>query len=188
MPAEDDDPLAGLARDPGFAEAGTLFRAERRAEAAEYEELAARDALRERSLGAVARDLLARGDLVAVSVQGRTFTGTLTHAATDLVCLRTPAGEDIDVRLGDQVALRVVESVRAGGSSPAADPASFAARLAEHEAAGTVLEFGTRAPDGGLVGRVVAVATDHVVVAALPSADRWFVARTALDYVLPRRM
>lgn len=181
-----DDPLAHLARDPDFAAIGARDRAERRAEAAVYEELAARDALRDRTLGAVARDALARGDVVAVSVPGRTFSGTITHAAGDLACLRTPAGEDVDVHLGGSVALRVVEPVRAGGRGPATDPPSFGARLAEHEAAGCLLEFGTRAPEGGLVGRVDAVAADHVVVATVPGGERWFVARAALDYVLPR--
>lgn len=180
------DPLAALASDPDVAAAGARYRAELRAEAAAYEELAARDRLRERTLADVACEALARGDIVAVTVPGRTFTGEVLHAAGDLACLRTRGGEEVDVALGGAVAIRVVEAVRAGGHRPGASPTTFAARLAEHEAAGCLVEIGARAPEAGVIGRIEAVAPDHVVV-ALPDGGRWFVARAAIDYVLPRR-
>lgn len=186
MPGDTEGPFRDWARDPGLAAAGAAYRDELRAEAAAYEELAARDRLRGRTLADVAAEALARGDIVAVTAAGRTFTGALVFAAGDLACLRTPAGEDVDVRLAGAVSLRVVEAVRSGGRSRGSGPATFAARLGEHESAGTVLEFGTRAPDGGLVGRVEAVAADHVVVLDTEGA-RSFVARDAIGYVLPRR-
>lgn len=186
MPGDTEEPFAGWARDPDLAAAGAAYRAERRAEAAAYEELAARDRLRGRDLADVAAEALARGDVVAVAVAGRTFTGTVTYAAGDLACVRTTVGDDVDVRLGGVVAVRVVQPVRSGGRSRAPGPAGFAARLGEHEAAGTLLEIGAAVPEAGLVGRIQAVAVDHVVVADREGGE-WFVARGALDYVLPRR-
>lgn len=186
MPADVDGPLSGWAHDPELAAAGAAYRAELRAEAAAYEELAARDRLRGRTLADVAAEALARGDLVTITVVGRAFTGTVTHTAGDLACLRTPAGEDVDVHLAGVVALRVARPARAGGRSRGQGPASFAARLGEHEASGVVLEIGARTPEGGLVGRVEAVAADHVVVTDVEGA-RCFLARAAIDYVLPRR-
>lgn len=183
------DEVAGAfsqwSRDPDLAGAAAHYRAELRAEAAEYEALAARDRLRDRSLGEVAVELLARGDVVAIALPGRSFTGTLRHAAGDLACLRTAAGEDVDVCLTGVLALRVVEAVRDGGRSRGPGAASFTARLAEHEAAATIVEVGARVPDGGVVGRIEAASHDHVVVAC-PDGARWFVARRAIDYVLPR--
>lgn len=177
--------FAEWARDPQLAAAGGAYRAELRAEAAEYERLAAKDRLRDRTLGGVAGELLVRGDVVAVMLSGRSFTGTLTHAAGDLACLRTSTGEDVDVCLSGAVALRVVEAVPAGGCGRGPGPARFAARLAEHETAGGVVEVGTRVPDGGVVGRIEAVGVDHVVVIDQDGA-RWFVATRAIDYVVPR--
>lgn len=186
MPGHSEGPFADWARDPDLEAAGASYRAELRAEAALYEQLAARDRLRGRTLAEVAAEALARGDLVAVTVPGRSFTGTVTYAAGDLTCLRTAGGDDVDVHLGGAVALRVVRAARAGGRSRGPGPDSFAARLGEHEAAGTLLEIGARAPDGGLVGRVEAVAADHVVVADV-GGGRCFVSRGGIDYVLPRR-
>lgn len=186
MPPNTEGPFSDWARDPDLAAAGAAFRAEMRAEAAAYEELAARDLLRGRTLADVLAEALARGDLVTVTVPGRSFTGTVTYAAGDLACLRTASGDDVDVHLEGAVTLRVVEAARAGGRSRGAGPASFAARLGEHESARTLLEIGARTPPEGLVGRVEAVARDHVVVADV-TGTRWFVARAAIDYVLPRR-
>lgn len=186
MPADEvGTPFAEWSRDPDLAAAGAAYRAELRAEAAEYEAVAARDRLRDRTLADAAGELLVRGDLVAVAVPGRSFTGTLTHVAGDLACLRTPAGEDVDVCLSGIVALRVVEAVPAGGCSRGPGPSSFIARLAEHEAAGGVVEIGTRAHADGVVGRIEAVGIDHLVVTDA-DGSRWFVATRGVDYVVPR--
>lgn len=185
-PLDEQGPFSAWARDPELSAAGSRYRAELRAEAAAYEQLAAKDRLRTRSLADVAAEARARGDIVAVAVPGRSFTGALVYAAGDLACLRTAAGDDVDVHLAGVVALRVVRAVRAGGHARGPGPHGFAARLGEHEAAGTLLEIGTRVPEGGLVGRIEAVSVDHVVVSG-PDDARWFVARGAIDYVLPRR-
>ncbi|HVM00782.1 MAG TPA: hypothetical protein VM324_15945 [Egibacteraceae bacterium] len=187
MPGDTDEGDFGhWARDPDLSAAGARYRAELRAEAAVYEQLAAKDRLRGRTLGDVAAEAVARGDIIAVAVTGRSFTGQLSYAAGDLACLRTSAGETVEVHLSGAVALRVVEEVREGGHGRTPGPGTFAARLGEHEAAGTLLEIGARVPDGGLVGRIEAVGVDHVVVTGVDGA-RWFVARSAIDYVLPRR-
>lgn len=160
------------------------LRAELRAEAEAYEQLAAVDLLRGRRLVDVARDAMARGDALAVTAAGRTWTGTVIHGAGDLLCLRTPAG-DVDVWLAAPLALRVV--VGGGeGRPPAGEPGSFTARLFEHEAAGTLLDLGVTSLPDGLVGRLVAVALDHVVVDDRSGA-RWCVARSDLVWVAPLR-
>lgn len=150
------------AGDPELEAAGAAFRAELRAEAAEWEQLAATDWLRRRTMADAARELLARGDRVAVHVGGRTAPGEVVHVGDDLACVATPAGT-VDVRLDGPAVWQVVERVRAGGRSPAGGAKRFAARLAEHEAAGAPVCL--VAGDGAeVIGVIVAVAVDHVVV------------------------
>lgn len=185
MTGPDDDPLEALAADPALQEAGAQYRAALRAEAAAYEELAARDLLRGRRLSDVAREACARGDRVALVLPQRSFVGTVEHVAGDLACLRTPAGI-VDVSLRAPITLQVVEQVRQGGHAPGPGPASFTARLFEHEAAGTFVELGGRFPGGAVVARIEAVALDHVVLR--DRAERTsYVAHAALDYVAPGR-
>jgi hypothetical protein len=138
------------------------FADELRAEQAAYEELAATDRLRRRDLGDVALEQLQRGDRVAVTVGDATYTGVLVHAAGDLACLRTAAA-DIDLRLGAGLLLRVVETVRSGGSCAGRGARSFKARLREHEATSSSVELGGPALPDGLQARIAAVATDHVL-------------------------
>lgn len=185
MTGPDNDPLEALAADPALQEAVAQYRSALRAEAAAYEQLAARDLLRGRRLSDVAREACARGDRVALVLPQRSFIGTVEHVAGDLACLRTPAGV-VDVSLRAPITLQVVEQIRQGGHTPGPGPASFTARLFEREAAGTFLELGGRFPSGSFVARIEAVALDHVVLSDL--ADRTsFVAHAALDYVTPAR-
>lgn len=158
------------------------MRAELRAEAEEWERLAALDLLRGRTLADVARELVGRGDVVAVSAGARTFVGPVVHAAGDLACVRTTA-EDIDVNLPATAAVRVVERSRSGGS-PAAGPDSFKARLFEHERGGDPVEVGWAAER--LLGVVRAVAVDHVVV---DDADghRWHLTTARIGYLASPR-
>lgn len=178
--------LARWARDPDLRQAGDRYEAELRAEAAEYELLAAKDRLRGRDLADVAGELVARGDVVTISLSSRSFTGEVVHAAGDLACLATAGGE-VDVHLGAPLAISVVERVHAGGRSRAGGPGSFAARLAEHEAAGSRVELGARLSAGAQpagwerIARVEAVARDHVVVTV--DGQPSFVALAAVDYV-----
>jgi hypothetical protein len=176
--------VAGPPHEEELARLDRAMRAELRAEAEAYEELAATGLLRERRLADVALELLSRGDVVAVAFAGVTFTGTLTHAAGDLACVRT-ALADVDVHLGAPLVLRVVERTRAGGRSRRRDPASFGARLREHEASGALVGLGTTM-GAALRGRVGAVAVDHVVVDEV-GGGRCFVARSALAYVARSR-
>jgi hypothetical protein len=158
------------------------MRAELRAEAEEYERLAALDLLRGRTLADVARELVGRGDVVAVTVGARTFVGPVVHAAADLACVRA-AAEDVDVNLPATAAIRIVERSRSGGWR-GAGPDSFKARLFEHERGGAPVEVGWAAER--LVGVVRAVAVDHAVV---DDADgrRWHLVTARIGYLASPR-
>ncbi|MBW3601637.1 MAG: hypothetical protein KY434_02925 [Actinobacteria bacterium] len=157
------------------------MRAELRAEAEEYERLAALDLLRGRTLADVARELAGRGDIVAVSAGGRTFVGPVVHAAGDLACLRTHR-EDVDVNLPAAAAVRVVERSPSGGK-PGTGPDSFKARLFEHEGAGVPVEVGWAGER--LLGVVRAVAVDHVVMD--DEGQRWHLATARIAYLASPR-
>jgi hypothetical protein len=178
------DPFEEWGADPDFERLGWHLRAELRAEAEEYERLAAVDALRGRRLGDVALELLHRGDVVAVDLAGRSFTGAVVYTAGDLLCVRG-AGSVVDVNLEAPLSLRVVERVRRGGAGRSGGPPGFKARLFEHEAAGTLVEIGCRLPVADLSGRIRAVAVDHLVVDQA-GGDRRYVALRAIDYVVAR--
>ncbi|MGH8898568.1 MAG: hypothetical protein ACRDZ4_16500 [Egibacteraceae bacterium] len=172
--------------DPDLRRLAAEMTAELRAEAEEYERLAALDALRSRGLPEVALELLHRGDVVAVELARRSFVGTALYAAGDLLCLRTPT-EDADIRMEAPLGLRVVERVRSGGLSRGVGSPSFKARLFEHEASGGEVVVGCRlSASGELTGRVHAVAVDHLVVEAV-SGQRWYLSLRAVDYVAARR-
>lgn len=187
--ADEDAWLDEWARDPDLRRAGQRYEAELRAEAAEYEQLAAKDRLRDRDLADVAAELLARGDLVTITLVTRSFTGEVAHVGKDLVVLRTTAG-DVDVHLHGRSAFTVVEPARVGGHGSSWGARSFAARLAEHEMAGQPVELGARLALGTqpagwvVVARIEAVARDHAVLVA--EGTRTFVALAALEYVRPR--
>lgn len=174
------DPFEELARDPQLRWADERYRAELRAEAEEYERLAAKDLLRGRTLQDAARDLSQRGDVVALVMDSRTLVGEIVFASSDLARLRTLNG-DIDVNLNAVSVMRVVERVPHGGVV-SNGPTSFTARLYEHEASGDRLELYTRLPTGEVVGRIHAVAIDHVVVID-DDAVRWYVPMRAIDSV-----
>lgn len=171
-----------MGSDDPDAELDALTRAlrdERRAEAEAYEQLAAIDLLRVRTLTDVATMLLHRGDRVAVSFAQRAFAGVVAHVAGDLLSLRRPAGE-VDCNLAAPLVLHVVEPGEQGLPS-ARQPESFWARVLQHEGASRVV-LGVRLPPGELRGTLVAVARDHVVIDA--DGQRAFVSRAGLDYVL----
>ena len=175
------DPFEEWGADPDFERLGWHLRAELRAEAEEYERLAAVDALRGRRLGDVALELLHRGDVVAVDLAGRSFTGAVVYTAGDLLCVRG-AGSVVDVNLEAPLSLRVVERVRRGGAGRSGGPPGFKARLFEHEAGGGTVTLGTRLVVGELSGRIDAVAVDHVLLLDADGAP-WHVALTAVDFV-----
>lgn len=175
------DPFEELARDPGLRWADEHYRAELRAEAEEYERIAARDLLRGRNLQDAARELCHRGDVAAVVLDSRTLVGEIVHAGSDLVRVRTLNG-DIDVNLRAVTAMRVVERSSHGGQPCLSGPTSFTARLFEHEAAGNRVELSTWLPTGEVIGRIRAVAIDHVVLID-DDGQLWYLPLAAIDCV-----
>ncbi|MGH8929142.1 MAG: hypothetical protein ACRDZO_00505 [Egibacteraceae bacterium] len=152
-----------------------------RAEAREYERLAALDHLRNRRLPDVALELLHRGDVTAVELARRTFTGTVVYAVADLLCLRTRTAQ-VDVWLEAPLTLHVLERVPDGGRSRTPGPSSFKGRLCEHEASGDEVTIGRRHHASELTGRIRAVALDHLVVEA-GSGPGCYVPLTIVDYI-----
>lgn len=175
------DPFEELARDPRLRWADERYRAELRAEAEEYERLALKDLLRGRTLQEAVVDLCHRGDIAALVLDSRTLVGEVLHAAADLVRLRT-ATTDIDVNLRGVSAVRIVEQMRSGGRACLAGPVSFAARLFELEASGERVELSTRMPTGEVLGRISAVAVDHLVLRD-DDGMVWFVPLHTIDCV-----
>jgi hypothetical protein len=170
-------------QDPELVQLGQEFRAELRAEAEEYEQLAVKDHLRNRRLGDVALELVHRGDHVAVTTGGQTFRGIVVYAAGDLATVRTPAG-DVDLNLGHPLAIRVTERVRSGGAPRGRGPASFIARVHEHEAAGTTVDLGCPLLATDLRGRIEAAGRDHLMLIDAEGQE-WFLASNAVSYVRP---
>ncbi|HUH06769.1 MAG TPA: hypothetical protein VML96_03075 [Egibacteraceae bacterium] len=178
-----EDPFERWSQDPHLARVDQQMRAELRADAEEDERLAVQALLRGRGLADVARELAARGDTVSVAIADRSFTGAVTHSAGDLACITSAVGE-LDVRLTAPVVVTVLKRSSEGGRGKGHGPATFRARLSEHEAAGGAVELGALwAPP--LVGRIAAVAEDHVV---LDSAGlRSYVSLASVAYALQRR-
>ncbi len=158
--------------------------ADLRADAEESERLALQTARRRRTLVDVARELMARGDLVGVGVPGRRFTGVVTHAAGDLVVVRT-AGGLVDVNLRAPAHLRVLERAPRGGETSTDGPSSFKARLFEIELAATPVAIGCSTVGDEQRGTIAAVGVDHVVWHDGDGAE-WFLPIAAITHVLQR--
>lgn len=157
---------------------------EMRADAEESERLAAQAARRKRTLGDVARELMARGDTVVAGVPNRRFTGTVLHAAGDLVTLRTASGS-VDINLRAPAYLRVVERAQSGGRGVQDGPSSFKARLFEVEMSTDVVEIGCVNLGEEQPGRVIAVGVDHVVWHDTEGGE-WFLPLSAITHVAHR--
>lgn len=155
-----------------------------RADAEEGERLADQARRRKRTLAGVARELMARGDTVLVVVGDRNVTGTVRHAAGDLLTLATTGGR-VDVNLTAPALLRVVERATAGGLEPDSGPGSFKARLYELELQGRRVEVGCRLLGTGVRARIDAVAVDHVTLADDDGAT-WFVPLAAIEWLAER--
>lgn len=133
---------------PDLGAAAGSMREAWRSEEEEWSRAAAAQWAHGRSLVDVARELMHRGDTVAVTAGDATFTGEVTDVGLDVLRLRTVAGP-VDVqlaavttgtadrrqaRLPAPVVLRVVERARSGGRSAGGGPETFRARLLENEA------------------------------------------------------
>lgn len=174
----------------GFDDLGRELRqrigGELRAEAHETERLVALQARRRASLADLARHAQARGDQVAVQLPGLRLTGTVVHAAGDLLSLDIH-GQRIDVAVDRLLALRVATPGRAGaGRDATGDPPGFTARLLELEMAAQPVELVVRDVADPLPGVLVAVAVDHVALAD-PDGQEWAIALPAVLAVRTRR-
>jgi hypothetical protein len=166
-----------------FEDAEAEFAAAARLEAEDAGRDAALLQMRRRELADVASELIRRGDTVNVAAADRSFTGSVIHAAGDLMTLET-SDALIDFNLEAGPVISVVERARAGGRSPRSGPESFAARLMELEGHRAGVEV-------GLVGHAQAVLSGHLRVTArdhivfLDRAVReWFVPIASIGYVI----
>lgn len=157
------DPLESLARELRES-VGSEFRAE--AEMVELETEIGR--LRRRALRDVAKEAANRGDIVSILTPARTVTGSITHVGRDYVSLETPT-ELLDARL-DRVALVVTPST-SGGIDPRGGSITFKARLSEFEQTAERVEVAATTLNVTVQGRIVVVATDHVIVEDRDSAQ-----------------
>jgi len=157
-PAADggDQPLAELA---GL---GAAAREEWRADEEEWGRAAVEQWTHGRGLLDVARELMHRGDAVAVVAGDTTFTGTITYVGSDVLQVHTGGGL-VDVHTATPVVLRVVTRARAGGRRPGAAPSTFRARLLERESDAGDVVVGSMLLRDELKGRL-RVGADHVVV------------------------
>lgn len=162
---------------------GRELSEELRSEAEAIERDAATAARRRRSLSRVARDLMARGDLVEVVVPRARVTGRVVHAAGDLVSLSTSRGR-VDVPTTGAVTLRVVEAARGGGLATRPGPASFRARLRELEVLGAEVELGLVGEAVTRRGVVAVVARDHLALST--DEGELLVAVAGITHVLER--
>ncbi|MGQ0805151.1 MAG: hypothetical protein ACT4PI_14975 [Actinomycetota bacterium] len=169
------DPLE--AGGPDLAATAGRLRDEWRAEEEEWSRAAAAQWTHGRRLVEIARELMHRGDGVAVTAARATFTGEVTHVGVDLLRVRT-AGGSVDVhlavltagggggrhvRLPAPVVLRVVERARSGGRRAGAGADSFRACLLEHEADAADVVVGTSLLEDDLRG-TLAVGRDQLRV------------------------
>lgn len=152
--------------------------------AAEDDEIAAsKVALRRRNLEQVAYELLARGDVVAVTCGAERFTGRLVHAHGDLATMHRSVGGEVHINLAGPVMLTVEERATEGGKGrDRFGPESFIARLRQLELDETDIEIVTIG-EGHVAGRIGAVATDHVMV--LSEGRTAYVPITTIAAVMP---
>ena len=156
--------LRRLGADPDVEELGVRMRAELRAEAAEYEALAALDLARSQRLLDVLAAAMRRGDEVELLAGDGRFRGLVKDAVGDLVRLRGE-GEVIDVAVDAIRLLRLTGSARVPvADRPRRTATTFRARLAEHEGAAGALVIETDGPVGTLRGTIEVVASDHLVI------------------------
>ncbi len=160
-----------------LGDAGGAVREEWRAEEEEYARAAAAQWAHGRGLVDIARELMHRGDTVAVTTGAVTFTGVVAHVGLDVLRLATAAGS-VDVRLAAltagsgarrhtrltaPVVLRITDRARAGGRRGGAGTETFRARLLEHEADAIEVRLGSLLLQEELRG-VVTVGRDQLCV------------------------
>ncbi len=147
----DYDDLSG---DPDLGTSAAELREQWRLEEEEYIRAAEQHWAHRRTLLDVCRELMHRGDAVAVELVDTTFTGTMVAVGEDYFQLRTAAGA-VDVRVtGTALVVRVVKRATAGGCHGEPASRTFRARLLEHEVAGNEVTVGSSAGGERLTGCV----------------------------------
>lgn len=133
------------------------------------------------------------GDVLAVSVAGHTFTGSVAAVGADLVALATSDGR-VDIRTASGPGSRapttrtplLIRVLRRGGEEEGLagprDPSSFDARLLELEAAEEDLVVGSDALAEELVG-TIRLGADHVTIER--GDDVAVLSLTSIAYVRP---
>jgi hypothetical protein len=169
------DPLETGGADLG--ETAGRLRDEWRAEEEEWSRAAAARWTHGRRLVDIARELMHRGDTVAVTTGRSSFRGEVTHVGTDVLRLGTVGGP-VDVhlaalavggdgnrhiRLAAPIVLRVVTRARSGGRRAGAGADSFRACLLEHETEADDVVVGTSLLDDDFRG-MLTVGRDQVRV------------------------
>jgi len=155
-----------LPSDPELADAASSARAEWRREEEEYLRAAEEHWAHQRTLRDVVRELMHRGDTIAVSLGPTALTGRVVTVGDDWFELDGPGGA-IDLRLdAHELVVRVIERAHDGGRRGDAGPRTFRARLLEHEMAGgpVVVGFG----GGDDVRGELVVGRDQICVGSPP--------------------
>ncbi len=146
-----------------------------RAEAAADERAVAGFRLRHRTLSDVATELMHRGDAVTVFIGNSTVRGRLAHVASNLATLTPTTGARLHLNLDSPITLRRNPSEKRhagrGRDSMACD--SFPAQLRSFEMAGRLIRLEADSPAGRVLGRLEAVAVDHVVLTTPDT--KWYV-------------
>lgn len=150
--------------DPELAAINRSLQRELREEAEEIESIVEESELRERDFALVAREIRNRGDEVSVLTSHRVFQGTVVYAAGDFISVLTQDFE-VDVNLGDIAFMRRIRKGRGGGRPTGDGPGTFEMRLLERQSHIHDVEIGFCQIEQTLRGRIIAVTSDHVVVA-----------------------
>jgi hypothetical protein len=178
------DGLDDEAFDAELRDASRRQDAEMREAQEELEEYVEAGRERMRDLGDVALEAMHRGDVVAVSVGERSFTGVVTHVGRDVFSVRDRFGNEVDVFIPALTGYRVAESVKEGGLPlRRTDPEQFRHCFFGPEASGQQVEVGgpRLQPSSGTV---VVLAKDHVVMS--DGAREWLVPLGAVGYLIRR--
>jgi hypothetical protein len=156
-------------------------RAEWRAEEEEWSRAAFEHWEHGRTLTDIARDCMHRGDTIALSMPHVVLRGAIGAVGSDTVrVFDGDTSTDVNVVDGAAIVLRVVERARSGGTRGADAPATFRARLFEHEMVPAVA-LGMFAVADVLMGEL-RVGADHVRVRSRDSVDS-FVPTSSVAWV-----
>lgn len=176
MDAPEDDPLEELAREMRLGPG-----AEMRAEAEANEQETHQGRLRHRTLGDVARQWAARGDIATVTSGEATLAGRVIHVGSDYATLETQT-QLVEIRL-DRAIVRI-RPRPTGGVPLRRGSVTFIARLAEFEQTGEAVTVVTATHQIG--GFIEVAAVDHVVVTG-ETGEQTFIPHHLIEQVIRPR-